>query len=218
MTPSYKIDLHTHSIISYDGGLTEKDYRNCVTKNIVDIIAITDHNEISFALFLQKKLGNHIIVGEEVRTTEGEVIGLFLSEKIPSGLSLSTTIAHIHDQKGLVYIPHPFETARESISLSTFQKHIKHIDIVEVFNARSYGRKKTNDANEIVKTHQLAKASSSDAHCMSGIASSYSIIYNKPTKESIGTLLINGRMEEKYAPFISYLCPFINKVKHRLHI
>lgn len=214
----YKIDLHTHSIISYDGGLTEKDYTNILKNNILNFIAISDHNEINFATYLQRKLGNKIIIGEEIRTLDGEVIGLFLKEKVFPKKSLSETIKHIHSQNGLVYLPHPFERQRESISYETFIENRGKIDILEVFNARSFGRKNNHNVKEVVQKFKIAQASSSDAHCRGGIASGYSVVYNTPTKENLREILDGSKIQEKYAPLYSYLCPVINKIKHKLRI
>ncbi|HEX8965482.1 MAG TPA: PHP domain-containing protein [Patescibacteria group bacterium] len=214
----YKIDLHTHSIISYDGGLTEKDYSNLLANNILDFIAITDHNEINFAVYLQRKLGGKIIIGEEIKTLEGEIIGLFLKEKVAPKLSIKETMKRIHSQNGLVYIPHAFEVQRESISYNTFLENKNEIDIIEVFNARSFGRKKTHQTKEIAEKLKISQAASSDAHCYIGIASSFTLIYNSPTKDNLRIVLKNAQRQEKYASPYSYLCPFINKIKHKLHV
>src|SRR5215467_13245977 len=102
----YTIDLHTHSIISQDGGITASQYEKVLQSGMLDCIAITDHNETSFARIMQKKLGDRIIVGEEIETTEGEIIGLYLHETIPGGISVDEAIASIKHQGGLVYVPH----------------------------------------------------------------------------------------------------------------
>ncbi len=214
----YKLDLHTHSIISYDGGLTEKDYTNLLKNNILDFIAITDHNDINFASYLQRKIGKQIIVGEEIKTVDGEIIGLFLKEKVFPRKSVAETIKHIHSQNGLVYIPHPFETQRISMSYNVLIENRKNIDIIEVFNARSFGRKSTYNVKQFAEKYKIAKAASSDAHCYAGIASSFSVIYSIPTKENLEQVLKNGQSQEKYAVLYSYLCPFINKIKHKLHL
>src|SRR6266576_5491693 len=104
----YKIDLHTHSIISQDGGITASQYEKILQAGVLDCIAITDHNETSFARIMHKKLGDRIIIGEEISTPEGEIIGLFLTETIPGGIRLDEAIASIKHQGGLVYLPHPF--------------------------------------------------------------------------------------------------------------
>ena len=73
-----KLDLHTHSIISPDGGLTEAHYKRVLTQGALDCLAITDHNDITFAQMMWQRFGKKIIVGEEITTSEGEMIGLFL--------------------------------------------------------------------------------------------------------------------------------------------
>ena len=124
----YKIDLHTHSILSYDGGISRQEYINALNNKILDCIAITDHNEIDFALNLYKDFPKNIIVGEEIMTNDGEIIGLFLKKLIPKHLSVIKTIELIKEQNGLVYIPHPFDLMRAGIGEDLLKKHIKDID------------------------------------------------------------------------------------------
>jgi predicted metal-dependent phosphoesterase TrpH len=111
-----KVDLHTHSVASPDGGISESQYQQVLNKGTLNCIAITDHNEVDFAIAMNKKFGDKIIVGEEIMTTQGEIIGLFLTEKVPAGLSPEETVKQIRKQGALVYIPHPFETFRHGLS------------------------------------------------------------------------------------------------------
>jgi len=167
---------------------------------------------------MKKKLGNAIIVGEEIKTKDGEVIGLFLSETIPPHLSIENTVDIIHEQKGLVYIPHPFEKERISVSFQTMEKMYKKIDIIETFNARSLGRKKTHHTATVAREYGLAQAASSDAHCKLGLGTAYCIIEKELEKETILPLLQRAIMKTEYAPLLSYACPFLNKIKHKIHI
>lgn len=212
----YKIDLHTHSIISHDGGITAEQYQSLLGKNILDCIAITDHNETSFAKLMQKKMGDRIIVGEEITTTEGEVIGLFLTKTIPAGLSVQKTVAAIKEQGGLVYIPHPFETLRKGLQREALEKIIGSIDIVEVFNARGRWRGKSSDAEKFASASDCAKAASSDAHGWYGIGSSFSVVAKVPEQQSLKKVLQNASLQKRYAPLWTYLYPAMNKVKNKL--
>src|SRR6266852_4695389 len=104
-----KVDLHTHSQASLDGGLSAADYHNMLAQdNGLQCVAVTDHNSIAFAQKLQAELGERIIVGEEITTAEGEIIGLYLKKTVPGGRSLAETVRSIKEQDGLVYVPHPF--------------------------------------------------------------------------------------------------------------
>src|SRR5260370_13768234 len=114
----FRVDLHTHSGGSWEGELQAADYRRAVEQGGLDFIAVTDHNSIDFAAEVHAELGEKIIIGEEVTAREGELMGLFLTEVIPAGLSAAETAAKIHEQGGLVYIPHPFETVRKGLPMA----------------------------------------------------------------------------------------------------
>src|SRR6185437_13791245 len=101
-------------------------------------IAITDHNEVSGALEARERAdGIKVIVAEEVKTADqGEVIGLFIEEKIPRGMTLEETIAEIKRQGGLVYVPHPFDRMHSVPDYEHLLAVVEDIDALEVFNAR----------------------------------------------------------------------------------
>lgn len=214
----YKIDLHSHSIISYDGGISKKKYKKLLDTKILDFIAITDHNEIRFAKAMQADLGPQIIVGEEIRTLDGEIIGLFLNNKIESGKSALETVGDIHFQGGVVYIPHPFESKRSSLSEDTIKEIIGQVDIIEVFNARGKFRGKPDDAKDFALTNNIAMASSSDSHCFMGAGTAFNVLKSEPTQKNLVNLLKKAKYEKTYAPIISYLCPAINKIKNKIFL
>jgi predicted metal-dependent phosphoesterase TrpH len=214
MSKQYKIDLHTHSIISQDGGITRDQYAYLLKKEILDCIAITDHNETKFAINLAKEYGKKIIVGEEISTSEGEMTALFLQKTITKGLTAKETAKKIHEQDGLVYIPHPFEIFRNGLKKKTLDAIISEIDIIEVFNARAKWRGKSGQALSFAQKYNLAQAASSDSHCLQGMGSSFSIISEIPTRNSLINLLTKGQLRKKFAPAFTYLYPTINKIKH----
>ena len=209
----YKIDLHTHSILSPDGGLSERDYRMLLERKVLDCIAITDHNDIAFAKEMQGKLGDKIIIGEEVMTKDGEIIGLFLKEKLRACLSAKQTVESIKSQHGLVYIPHPFETLRRGINEQVFKSIMEAIDIVEVFNGRSMQPSTRIMANVYAQENNFGKAASSDAHCRMGIGKTYSSMQALPDVHTLKTLLQTGTLHEARAPFLAFLCPKLNWIK-----
>src|SRR6185437_1772474 len=177
----YRIDLHTHSIISQDGGITAAQYEKILQSGELDCIAITDHNETSFARIMQKKLGERIIIGEEISTPEGEIIGLYLQETIPGDIDLDEAVASIKYQGGLVYIPHPFERIRKGLKSSSMERIKSDIDIVEVFNGRGRFRGKPKLAQKFAQEYHFPQAASSDAHGSKGLGFTSSNLTDFPT-------------------------------------
>jgi predicted metal-dependent phosphoesterase TrpH len=212
-----KIDLHTHSIASPDGSLNETHYRRMLESGGLDIIAVTDHNTISFALELNKKLGDRIIVGEEIMTPQGEIIGLYLKEAVKPGLSPAETVAAIKTQGGLVYIPHPFETRRKGLQLGTLNTIAKDIDIVETHNGRAVFQNKSRTAGDWAAKNKLPGAAGSDSHGWYGWGRTYSIIDSAPAKATLAKLLAKAEHQAGSPGIRGVLYPKFNKIfrKHR---
>ena len=141
------------------------------TEQGLGAIAITDHNEISGALeAVAKAEGIKVIVGEEVKTaTQGEVIGLFLSEKIPRGMSLAETIAEIRRQGGLVYVPHPFDRMHAVPGYEHLLAILDEIDVIEIFNPRVAIGSFNEEAARFAGKYRLTAAAGSDAHVAAGL-------------------------------------------------
>jgi predicted metal-dependent phosphoesterase TrpH len=211
-----KTDLHTHSIISPDGGIRAAEYKKILQNNILDCIAITDHNQLDFALQQNAQFGDKIIVGEEITTTEGEMIGLFLKTLVSSGMSARKTAEAIRAQGGLVYIPHPFETIRQGIQEHILETIVESIDIIEVFNGRGRWRGKAAKALAFAQKHAIAQAASSDAHGYHGLGRTYTYLEKIPTKDTMKALLKKGKLEKTYAPLWTFLYPSLNKIKNKL--
>lgn len=170
-----KADLHIHSTYSYDGISTPEEIVRHASKIGLNVIAITDHDEILGALEAQKfekKYGVDVIVGEEVLTNEGEVIALFIKEKIKAGLPLFETVKIIKKQGGLVIIPHPFAFLpmfKPAVGVknlySLFKENKFKPDGIEIMNSTPAGRmsyKKNKRLNESVFC--LSEIGGSDAH------------------------------------------------------
>lgn len=210
-----KIDLHTHSEASPDGGINFDQYQKALNKKL-DCIAITDHNRIDFAIYAQKKLGNKIIIGEEIMTRSGEVIGLFLSKKITPFQSIGNTIKQIKDQGGLVYIPHPFEKIRSGVSEINLNQHIDNIDIIETINGRALLGRKTKKAVHFARQNNIVGASSSDSHGHLGWGRTFTIIDRLPTSKNLVVQLSGGKHIYKKPSLGAILYPKYNTIKKAL--
>src|SRR5262249_37734284 len=132
-----------------------------------------DHNAFGGALeALDRARGSSltVIAGEEVKTSgQGEVIGLFLKDEIPRGLSFSDTIAAIRAQGGLVYLPHPFDRRHAIPDPATLHRHLADIDVFEVYNARLLFETYNEEALRFARKYNLTMGAGSDAHVLPGL-------------------------------------------------
>jgi predicted metal-dependent phosphoesterase TrpH len=170
-----RADLHVHTRYSKDSTASPaKIVQHCLEAGI-NCLAVTDHNSISGALELKRIAPFEVIVGEEVETTGGEIIGLFMSEEIPSHLSPDETVARIKDQGGLVCIPHPFDRFRHHSRLraEALKRITTEIDLIEVFNSRTYLLRDSARALEFATEHGLPGTVGSDAHVEREVGRSY---------------------------------------------
>lgn len=211
----FKVDLHTHSVGSPDGGLRAADYRWMLERGGLDFVAVTDHNTTAFAKELQAELGESIIVGEEITAREGEVIGLFLTEVIPAGLSAAETAKRIHGQGGLVYIPHPFETVRKGLPAKTLDEIAAQVDVVEANNGRAMFQNKSQQAKAWAEAHHKPIAASSDAHGRAGWGKTYSVIGQKPSRENLAALLARAEFAAGTVGTRGVLYPKLNRLRKK---
>lgn len=130
-----RVDLHVHSSASFDCSVTPRQVGKRCRGLGLSPVFLTDHNTIDGAVELSRDA--RVVVGEEVMTREGELIGLFLVEAVPQGLSAVETAARIRGQGGLVYVEHPYDKHRRHLSEEAIEEIAGMIDIVEVWNGRS---------------------------------------------------------------------------------
>lgn len=184
-----KLEVHTHTKYSHDSLLNKWFYLIMLKLRGINTVGITDHNEIKGAFELRKFLKKYnisVIIGEEIFTEKGEVIGLFLHEKIESGLSARETMLEIKKQGGIVYIPHPYDEKRHSTVLpeTEISKNIDLIDIIEVHNGRNikktFSEKQLIIGNKFPCLHQMV---GSDAHTFIELGRNYNILEEFNTSE-----------------------------------
>jgi predicted metal-dependent phosphoesterase TrpH len=166
-------DLHLHTSWSHDCAVDPADLIMYAEGSGLDAIAVTDHNVFGGALETIELARDHeliVIPGEEVKTDgQGEVIGLFLREEIPAGLSFEDTIAAIKGQGGLVYLPHPFDRMHSIPDAATLQRHLPEIDVFEVYNARLLFEAYNDEALRFARKYNLTMGAGSDAHVLQGL-------------------------------------------------
>jgi hypothetical protein len=167
------VDLHMHTDHSPDCATPVEVLLATARAEGLGAIAVTDHNEVSGALEATRKAsGIKVIVGEEIKTaSQGEVIGLFLHEKIPRGLTLEATVAEIRRQGGLVYVPHPFDRLHAVPDYEHMLAILDEIDAIEVFNPRVAIASFNEEAARFAAKYRLIAAAGSDAHVAAGLGS-----------------------------------------------
>ncbi len=174
--PLIEVDLHMHTDHSGDCATPVNVLLQTARDRGLGAIAITDHNEVSGALEARKiaeQMGDiKVIVAEEVKTAEqGEVIGLFLEEKIPKGLTMAETIAEIRRQGGLVYVPHPFDRFHSVPDYEHLLDIVEEIDLLEVFNPRVAVTAFNEEAVRFARKYRIVPAAGSDSHVAQGLGS-----------------------------------------------
>ena len=169
-----KCDLHLHSNRSPDCNMRpDSIIRTCVRRGIT-CIALTDHNTFAGARELKEKAPFLVIPGEEIKTTRGEIIGLFISEEIPRGKSPGDTAQEIHAQGGVVYIPHPFDRVRKSaLQHEALLEIVDLVDVVEVRNSRTTFPADQVAADQFAAAHGKLRGAGSDAHVWWELGHSY---------------------------------------------
>ena len=169
-----KADFHIHTEYSMDSNTSlDKVISRCLETGI-NCIAIADHGTIEGALKMQDIAPFSVIVAEEILTPLGEIIGMFLRETIPSGLSVEQVISRIRAQGGLVCIPHPFDTLyRHALGGKMLEVLAEQIDIIEVFNARSRFPWYSAKARAFAEKYGIPGSAGSDAHTPGEIGNTY---------------------------------------------
>jgi predicted metal-dependent phosphoesterase TrpH/glycosyltransferase involved in cell wall biosynthesis len=167
------VDLHMHTDHSNDCVTPVEVLLATARERGLGAIAVTDHNEISGALEARDKaaeFGVKVIVGEEVKTKDqGEVIGLFIEEKIPRGMSLEETIAEIRRQGGIVYVPHPFDRLHSVPDYEHLLAVVDQVDAIEVFNPRIAIAAWNEEAVRFAGKYRIPGGAGSDAHVAQGL-------------------------------------------------
>lgn len=195
-----RADLHIHTEHSFDSTMSaDTVVKRCIKKGI-NCVAIADHGTIAGALEVKSKAPFEVIVAEEVLTPQGEILGLFLTEEIPSPISTEEAIAGIRAQHGLVCLPHPFDRLRGIKGANhrdngKLAELAKVVDIIEVFNSRALPLGNPNlKASVFAKERGLLCSAGSDAHVASEIGQAYVELAEFRTKEDFCASLKQGRI------------------------
>lgn len=200
-----KFDLHTHTKYSIDGVLEPSVLVKIAMKQGLDGIAVTDHNTIQGGLCAKyyETPDFHVIVGSEISTERGEIIGLFLSEEITARF-FTDVISQIRDQNGIVIVPHPFDRVRHS-ALFPGEYDAGYFDAVEGFNSRCIFHHDNEKAQLYAQNCSLCMTAGSDAHLANEIGNAGIIVQDENIRETIRqhTLKIFGKRTQLVNPLLT---------------
>lgn len=213
-----RAEFHVHTSASPDSLLTKcLLFLMCKIKKI-NCIAITDHNEIKNAVKIKKafeKKNIEIIVGEEISTKEGEIIGLFLEKKIEPNLSLKETIKQIRQQGAITYVPHPYDGKRSKtvISKENILLYKDEIDLIEFHNGRNIKEKYSKIQNEIANESGITKIIGSDAHTFYELGRNYCEIEKVSKEELVNEIKKASFHEKKCIKFAHFNTKIVRLIK-----
>ncbi len=165
MSELWNVDLHSHTRWSKDClSKFETIIQLCAQRNI-QRIAITDHNTAEGAMEMQRLAPDLVIVGEEIMTTEGEILAYFLKESVPAGLTPVETIRRLRDQGAVISVSHPFDRLRKGAwGIEALTRIIRQVDAIEIFNARCLYADDNKQALDFAQRHNVRGTAGSDAH------------------------------------------------------
>ena len=210
-----KAEFHCHTEYSADSLVkVEQLLETCRMRGIARV-AITDHNSISGALEAKKIAPEMVIVGEEIETTEGELIAYFLTEEIPAGLSPTEVIRRLKDQGAFISISHPFDLQRNGDwTAQKLEAIVPDLDGMEVFNARCIMSRYNDEAAAFAKLHHLPGLAGSDAHSLKELGRAVVLLPPFDSAEELRQALKSAEMLTNLSsPLIHFLSTFAKLFK-----
>ncbi len=211
-----RADLHVHTWYSKDSLMSpEEIVRGCQEKGL-SAVAITDHNTIIGALALRDIAPFPVIVGQEISTTHGEVIGLFLEREVPRDLSPGKAVAFIKEQGGLAGVPHPYDRLRgETLERQSLDEIAGRLDFVEGFNSRVTLSRDNRRAQAFARSKGLPCTSGSDAHSLYELGRGYMELQPFHGKSEFLESLSSGRIAGSLSPFLVHVLSIVARMRRR---
>lgn len=201
--------IHVHTDYSLDSNISLWALEELLIAHGFDCVAVTDHDTIDGALRMRDRSRSRVIVGEEVSTRDGHLIGLFLEHAIPPGLPVLETAHRIREQNGLVFVPHPYVSSFGCGLMERVTDIVGLIDAVEVCNAQNLSPSADHRAVRFAREHNLVQFVGADSHSRASIAPCYQIMPSfEESKGFLGSLryanLIKGRHPLSYFAATAY--------------
>ncbi len=210
-----KADLHVHSEYSMDCSTPLDTIIERCRELGINCVAIADHGTVEGALKMQRIAPFTVIVAEEILTPHGEIMGMFLKETVPSGLSVEQTIAQIRAQDGIVCIPHAFDVLRPSaLGEKVVEEIAQEIDVIEVFNARCLLHRSSEKALAFASKYGIIQSAGSDAHTPGEIGNAYVEMPEFDGRDDFLQALARGKIVGHRTNPLTHFASAWNKLKN----
>jgi len=200
------IEFHCHTLYSKDSLVVPDALVETCRQRNIDRVVITDHNEIDGALEAQRIDPVRVIVGEEVMTSQGELLAAFVKERVPPGLSPLEAIAHLRQQGAFISVSHPFDRNRNgSWQPEDLLAILPHIDAIETFNTRCFSSGFNRQAQEFASQHKLCATVGSDAHTLCELGRAVLILPEFHDADSLRISITKAQTKTRLSsPFIHF--------------
>ncbi len=199
------VDFHCHTAASKDSCTKPEKLIESARKKGLDRIVITDHNSIQGALKAFSLASDLVIIGEEIKTTKGELLAAYVKEEIPGGLEPHKTIQLLRDQGTFISISHPFDWRTGAWEYYELMDIIHEVDAVEVFNSRCMKKDANNLAMDFAKHFHLPGTAGSDAHIAFEIGNGYVDVLKFSNAEELKHVIKSGKIMGRMASYWVHL-------------
>lgn len=219
--PLVRVELHLHTCYSKDSLVKPERLVQFCQKKGISRFAITDHNEIEGALVAQALAPDCIIIGEEIETTEGELLGYYVSERVPPGLRPMEAVECLKALGAVISVAHPFDTVRsQHWSVESLLEIAPYIDAIEVFNARCLTMQPNLDAATFAEEQGLLATVGSDAHTLYELGQASLLMPDFKNAEEFRSSLAQSEQKVRLLPFFvhgfSRFAVYYKKLKNLL--
>ena len=195
------VDFHCHTSVSKDSLTSPEQIVAHARRKKLDRVVVTDHNTIAGAHVAHALAPDLFIVGEEIKTTRGELLAAFVTEEIPRGLSPQETIHRLRDQGAFISVSHPFDIRSGAWALADLLEIAPLVDAIEVFNARCMKVDANPLAMEFARQHNLAGTAGSDAHAAFELGNACLALPPFEGPDELRKVIREGEVQGRLAPF-----------------
>jgi predicted metal-dependent phosphoesterase TrpH len=203
------IDFHCHTNLSKDSLTTPERLVAVARRKHLDRVVVTDHNSIAGALAAHELDPERVIVGEEIMTSQGEILAAFVTEEIPRGLLPQETIQRLRAQGAFISVAHPFDSWRHGAwKVEDLLEIVPLVDAIEIFNARCTAREDNQRAAEFARQHHLPGTAGSDAHAAFELGKARLVLPQFEGAEGLRKVIALGQLQGGLSPFWVHFASF----------